>query len=173
MGQYVIVLLHVWRHTTSRPHTHGRQTQPNRISDEDPSHLFYSNHHCPCKLESPRNPHLEGVSGLPIESCGFAMDGALPSNISYDVILQVVEWLRNDYHSLYRCSLSSRTFRDVAATLLYRQVTYSPSHRSVVRILDLRQRDDFVVSHEFGSHPIHSCDNCHPDRLLCICAAST
>ncbi|TFK88123.1 hypothetical protein K466DRAFT_489557 [Polyporus arcularius HHB13444] len=67
------------------------------------------------------------------------------ANLSYDVIIRILDWLRDDYLSLYYCSLASRTFSDAAATLLYRKVTYSPSQSTVHRVLDLRQRDDFLT----------------------------
>ncbi|KAI8992763.1 hypothetical protein BD414DRAFT_482144 [Trametes punicea] len=63
-----------------------------------------------------------------------------PSPLSYDVLILVFVWLRDDYKSLFSCSLVNRTFRDAAATYLYWEVTYSPPFSPV---LDLRKRDDF------------------------------
>ncbi|KAI0683671.1 hypothetical protein C8T65DRAFT_235312 [Cerioporus squamosus] len=72
------------------------------------------------------------------------MDGVVTRGISYDVIIHILDWLRDDYCSLYHSSLASRTFRDAAAALLYRKVTYSPSHHTAIHALDLRPRDDLV-----------------------------
>ncbi|RPD58526.1 hypothetical protein L226DRAFT_489951 [Lentinus tigrinus ALCF2SS1-7] len=73
------------------------------------------------------------------------MDVSAAGRISYDVIIHILDWLRDDYRTLYHCSVASRTLRDVTATFLYRNVTYSPSYITVVRVLDLRHRDDFVT----------------------------
>ncbi|OSD03857.1 hypothetical protein PYCCODRAFT_1365235 [Trametes coccinea BRFM310] len=59
--------------------------------------------------------------------------------LSYDVLIIVFEWLRDDYKSLFACSLVNRTFKEAAATYLYRKVTYAPPFSNV---LDLRRRDD-------------------------------
>lgn len=62
--------------------------------------------------------------------------------VSYDVFTHILSWLHDDYPSLYRCSLSSRSLRDASAAFLYRRVTYSPAYSPV---LDLKKRDEFVV----------------------------
>ncbi|KAI0640962.1 hypothetical protein C8Q79DRAFT_1004016 [Trametes meyenii] len=64
----------------------------------------------------------------------------LPS-LSYDVLILVLEWIQDDYPSLFSCSLVDRTFRDASARYLYRKVTYAPGYSLV---LDLRRKDDFL-----------------------------
>ncbi|KAI9061905.1 hypothetical protein FKP32DRAFT_1575048 [Trametes sanguinea] len=61
------------------------------------------------------------------------------TTLSYDVLIIVFEWLRDDYKSLFSCSIVNRTFKEAAATYLYRKVTYAPPFSNV---LDLRKRDD-------------------------------
>ncbi|EIW56873.1 uncharacterized protein TRAVEDRAFT_127248 [Trametes versicolor FP-101664 SS1] len=59
--------------------------------------------------------------------------------LSYDVLILVLGWFRDDYSSLCAVSLVNHTFREASATYLYRKVTYSPEFSPV---LDLRKRDD-------------------------------
>ncbi|KAI0351224.1 hypothetical protein OH77DRAFT_1487729 [Trametes cingulata] len=61
--------------------------------------------------------------------------------LSYDILILVLAWIRDDYHSLFSCSLVNRIFKDASATYLYRKVTYSPAFSPV---LDLKKRDDFL-----------------------------
>ena len=70
-------------------------------------------------------------------------------DISYDVVIQVIEWLSGDYFSLHSCSLVNRKFRDASGTLLYRNVTYSPEYNPVV---NLRERDELSVDDSLVSH---------------------
>ncbi|KAI1795387.1 hypothetical protein LXA43DRAFT_882089 [Ganoderma leucocontextum] len=60
---------------------------------------------------------------------------------TYDILINILDWLDGDYTSLYRCSQVNRMFRDAAATYLYRSVTYSPPFSL---ILNLRKQDDFA-----------------------------
>ncbi|KAH9886922.1 hypothetical protein C8Q73DRAFT_748707 [Cubamyces lactineus] len=61
--------------------------------------------------------------------------------LSYDVLMLVFDWIRDDYPVLFACSLVNRTFKEAAITYLYRKVTYSPAFSPV---LDLRRnREDF------------------------------
>ncbi|KAI0334304.1 hypothetical protein GY45DRAFT_1431831, partial [Cubamyces sp. BRFM 1775] len=61
--------------------------------------------------------------------------------LSYDVLVLVFDWLRDDYPALFSCALVDKTFKKAATAYLYRKVTYSPAFSP---ILDLRRnRDDF------------------------------
>lgn len=67
---------------------------------------------------------------------------ATNASLSYDVLILVLGWFRDDYSSLCAVSLVNHTFREASATYLYRKVTYSPEFSPV---LDLRKRDDLRV----------------------------
>ncbi|KAF8064214.1 hypothetical protein FPV67DRAFT_1654305 [Lyophyllum atratum] len=59
------------------------------------------------------------------------MAGRLP----YDILVQVVEVISDDYLSLYSCSLVNWDFNLATSRILYARIEYSPSYRHV---LDLR-----------------------------------
>ncbi|KAI0364045.1 hypothetical protein BV20DRAFT_1039616 [Pilatotrama ljubarskyi] len=63
--------------------------------------------------------------------------------LSYDVLILVLDWIRDDFHSLLCCSLVNHIFKEASATYLYSKVTYSPAFSPV---LDLRRRDEFLDS---------------------------
>lgn len=67
---------------------------------------------------------------------------ATNASLSYDVLILVLGWFRDDYSSLCEVSLVNHTFREASAKYLYRKVTYSPEFSPV---LDLRKRDDLRV----------------------------
>lgn len=67
---------------------------------------------------------------------------ATKASLSYDVLILVLGWFRDDYNSLCAVSLVNHTFREASATYLYRKVTYSPEFSPV---LDLRKRDGLQV----------------------------
>ncbi|KAI0742435.1 hypothetical protein C8Q80DRAFT_1188375 [Daedaleopsis nitida] len=71
----------------------------------------------------------------------------------YDLLMHILDFLRDDYLSLYRCSLVDRTFRDSASTYLYRSVTYSPEFSPV---LDLKKRNEFVEGFFASSRLSHN-----------------
>ena len=62
--------------------------------------------------------------------------------LSYDILVQVIDWLRSDHVTLYHLSLVNPTFRDVTATYLYGRVTYSPAYSPV---LELKKQDELAV----------------------------
>ncbi|KAI0632678.1 hypothetical protein C8Q77DRAFT_1058376 [Trametes polyzona] len=59
-------------------------------------------------------------------------------HFSYDLLILVLRWLQDDYNSLFHSALVDHSFREAAATYLYRKVTFSPAFTPV---LDLKRRD--------------------------------
>ena len=62
--------------------------------------------------------------------------------LTYDALMHILDWLHDDYPSLYQCSQVNRMFKDAAAVYLYRSVTYSPPFSPV---LNLKKQDDLAV----------------------------
>ena len=52
--------------------------------------------------------------------------------LTYDALMHILDWLQDDYSTLYRCSQVNRMFKDAAAVYLYRSVTYSPPFSPVL-----------------------------------------
>lgn len=63
---------------------------------------------------------------------------------NYDIIIQILDHLEEQYSTLFICTLVNRTFNAAASRLLYRQVIFSPPYQRGV--VDLRRRDEFTVS---------------------------
>ncbi|KAH9856164.1 hypothetical protein C2E23DRAFT_882278 [Lenzites betulinus] len=71
--------------------------------------------------------------------------GLVSCRLSYDILVLVLEWLQDDYESLFSCSLVSHACREISATYLYKKVVYSPpSKPSPVLDLSPKQALDFM-----------------------------
>ncbi|RDB17499.1 hypothetical protein Hypma_000999 [Hypsizygus marmoreus] len=68
--------------------------------------------------------------------------------LSYDLLVQVLEILRDDYATLYQCALVNSQLNQAASRFLYARVEYSPPYRPV---LDLKDRGTLPESSMFAS----------------------
>lgn len=76
-------------------------------------------------------------------SAATEMTIAKDASLSYDLLLRIFEICKDDYRTLYRCSLVNWDFNRAASRMLYARVVLSPPFRPS---LSLRDPDGLSVS---------------------------